>query len=501
MTTAGDSRRWRRALLVLGAFPLAWSAWMVQVSAHQALDPAVLRLIPPASAAPLGDPQDLIERGRLLFSQETFGGNGRTCASCHPPANNFTVDAKYIAKLNRKDPLFVAEWNPKLAELENPQLLRRFGLFTENLDGFDQPGVLRSAPHTLGMQVSIAPDKGDGAAGRDPFALAAATGWSGDGAPGDGSLRMFAVGAVVQHMPKTLRRVPGKDFRLPTEDELTAMLAYQLSLGRQAEIVVDPAVQGALAFRDIAVEDGRRLFHGAPTRASDTRSCGGCHAGAGANDKNGNNRQFATGVSLLPNAPACLAPGVAPGDGGFGSSPIRVVDGKSVCGGTKSFPITLRGNEAFNTPPLVEAADTPPYFHNNAAATLEDAVAFYTTDTFNASPAGAGRAFILTEDEIRRIAAFLRALNAVRNVDEAIASIDSAKSLPAARAKLEIEMASAQVQDAIEVLTTGPLKLFTQTQAAASLKAAQLKLGTGMKLALLAGAKVDLTRARGLMVQ
>jgi hypothetical protein len=178
-----------------------------------------------------------------------------------------------------------------------------------------------------------------------------------------------------------------------------------------------------------------------------------------------------------------------------------VVDGKSVCGGRKSFPIALRGNEAFNTPPLVEAADTPPYFHNNAAATLEDAVAFYTTDTFNASPSGAGRAFILTEDEIRQIAAFLRALNAVQNVDEAIAYIDSAKSLPAARAKLGIDMASAQVQDAIEVLTTGPLELFTQTQAVVSLKAAQLKLGAGTKLAQLAGAKVDLTRARGLMVQ
>ena len=60
----------------------------------------------------------------------------------------------------------MAEWNPKLAELENPQLLRRFGLFTENLDGFDQPGVLRSAPHTLGMQVSTSADKGDVAAGR-----------------------------------------------------------------------------------------------------------------------------------------------------------------------------------------------------------------------------------------------------------------------------------------------------------------------------------------------
>ncbi len=63
-----------------------------------------------------------------------------------------------------------------------------------------------------------------------------ATGWSGDGAPGDGSLRSFAIGAVTQHFPKTLNRIPGKDFRLPTEAELDALEAFQLSLGRQTEI-------------------------------------------------------------------------------------------------------------------------------------------------------------------------------------------------------------------------------------------------------------------------
>ena len=32
------------------------------------------------------------------------------------------------------------------------------------------------------------------------------------------------------------------------------------------------------------------------------------------------------------------------------------------------------GDGSFNIPPLAEAADTPPLFHNNAAATIEDAV-------------------------------------------------------------------------------------------------------------------------------
>ena len=36
--------------------------------------------------------QQLIERGRELFTKETFDGNGRTCATCHPATNNFTID-------------------------------------------------------------------------------------------------------------------------------------------------------------------------------------------------------------------------------------------------------------------------------------------------------------------------------------------------------------------------------------------------------------------------
>jgi cytochrome c peroxidase len=45
------------------------------------------------------------------------------------------------------------------------------------------------------------------------------------------------------------------------------------------------------------------------------------------------------------------------------------------------------GDGTFNIPPLVEAADTAPFFHNNASATLEEAVAFYNSPAFNNSPA------------------------------------------------------------------------------------------------------------------
>ncbi len=34
----------------------------------------------------------LIERGRLIFFNETFNGNGRTCGTCHRAENNMAID-------------------------------------------------------------------------------------------------------------------------------------------------------------------------------------------------------------------------------------------------------------------------------------------------------------------------------------------------------------------------------------------------------------------------
>jgi mono/diheme cytochrome c family protein len=37
-------------------------------------------------------PVEVIERGYQLFLEEICGGNGRTCAACHPRSNDFAVD-------------------------------------------------------------------------------------------------------------------------------------------------------------------------------------------------------------------------------------------------------------------------------------------------------------------------------------------------------------------------------------------------------------------------
>jgi cytochrome c peroxidase len=387
-----------------------------------------------------------IEHGRQLFFKETFEGNGRTCGTCHPATNNFTLDPAFVRALPRNDPLFVIRSTPELADLEIRRFLRE-GTILENVDGFANPGVMRGVPHTLALSTST--DNG-------------ATGWSGDGSPGN--LRDFATGAVTQHFPKTLARRACTlenfdpnlcDFRLPTSEELDAMEAFQLSLGRQQEIDLATLPE----FADDTVELGRALFQSAPARDGSTRACTACHTNGGTNDGD-----FDTGVAKLPNAPACRvrAGRGIPGDGGRGPEVGEVLTRAELCNSGAQQSIVFRGNGRFNTPPAIEAADTPPFFHNDTVATLEGSVAFYTTDTFNDSPAGRpNRAFVLDGAEVNAIAAFLRALNSMENIRSASAfssrALDPAELAPAAEL---VNWALAETTDAVEVLTQGPLKLF-----------------------------------------
>ena len=62
--------------------------------------------------------EQLIAEGRYLFFNETFDGNSRTCGSCHPAENNFTLDPAFIATLPDDDPLFVAPDDPRLLAIE-----------------------------------------------------------------------------------------------------------------------------------------------------------------------------------------------------------------------------------------------------------------------------------------------------------------------------------------------------------------------------------------------
>jgi cytochrome c peroxidase len=426
------------ALGMLAAFPPG-------VTEATPVDPAIMAKIGPKKANPGQNKKQLIERGRDLFMNETFKGNGRTCATCHPPTNNFTIDPEFIATLPPTDPLFVAERIPALATLENPALMRQFGLILENLDGLPpQDPVFRGVPHTLALPTSIKVDPAgaDSQTREDDSTVVQATGWSADGAPGDGSLRSFAIGAVVQHFPKTLNRIAGQDFRLPTPAELDAMEAFQLSLGRQTDLNL-----GAMTFLDDDVDAGKDLFiDGVDGVGGTAPTCSACHRNAGATDFTGFNGNIQTNVAMLVTPAREFARangGDLPGDGGFDAAPevTETVDGLDV---------TYRGNRTMNVPPLVEAADTGPFFHNNAVDTIEQAIAFYTTDTFSTDPAFK---FVLSSNQINQVGAFLRAINALENIRSSNAYSDQAQREVQKLARQTVKVVVAETEDALQVLT------------------------------------------------
>jgi cytochrome c peroxidase len=424
--------------------------------------------------SPPPDPKtELIEKGKEIFFNETFDGNGRTCGSCHPFENNFTIDPAFIATLPDNDPLFVAEFNPNLKEnFENPRLMREFALILENLDGFDDlenKFTMRGVPHVLGLPTSV-----DSAQGPR-------TGWSGDGAPGDGSLRAFATGAVIQHFTKTLNRIPGVDFRLPTDEELDALEAFQFSLGRQQDLDLPLPLKGTVAKR------GQELFLN-PT----TGKCFACHSNAGANgDPNVfgpgvGNLNFDTGVENLPDQPADLTGEKVPPDDGFG----------------------IPGDGTFNTPPVVEAADTGPFFHNNSVETIEGAVAFYNGDAFNNSPAGqliqgaTGSGINLDGTQVVEVAAFLRLINAIENIRESIAQLESSLQRRSGEAMERLDQALAETIDSITVLRGGGL----HPDAVAQLKEAKRKIKRAARSLFFRSkhtknAIAELEKARALLVE
>ncbi|GEM_PF-200589 len=376
----------------------------------------------PEANTPTSDP--LVGIGADVFFNEAFGGNGRTCGTCHRAENNMTIDPAFIATLPADDSLFVFETNPELADLEDGALLRGKGLIKENIDGFDDPEnkfVFRGVQHTFGLADSVPRDFSI-EPGHPPDEL---TGWSGDGAPGRGTLLEFTFGAVNQHMPQTLNRVTGQDFRLPTQLELDAVEAFQLFSGRQ-----DQPDVSAFTLKDTLAQEGKSLFEGPAL-------CGVCHNDAGSNVGNFDNFSQDTGVELRPEVGRLGLPA----DGGAGAVPDE--NGRL-------------GNGRFNTQPLIEAAETAPFFHNNTAATLEDAIRHYRTEAFlNSGVVQENPAFgdlILGAEDVPKIAAFLRVLNVAENIRQTRERVEYLRSHVGPGSDEILATAIADLRDGMEIL-------------------------------------------------
>jgi hypothetical protein len=65
--------------------------------------PWALMLIPLVAVVVVGQENTNPHEGRRLFNHETFGGNGRTCSTCHSPSNG-TLTQEQIADRFAEDP-------------------------------------------------------------------------------------------------------------------------------------------------------------------------------------------------------------------------------------------------------------------------------------------------------------------------------------------------------------------------------------------------------------
>ena len=402
----------------------------------------------------------LAEQGDILFSQETFQGNGRTCASCHVPTEAFGMPPSHVATVPNDDPLFVNEFNVNtlvvlgasqpsdfrigdvvtgslggsakiiagtgdtyfmygglglnvsgnvitdslgnsatlltvvqgdLDTLEDSNVLRGpRALVTENINGFDQPAFLRSSPTLLNIKHAA------------PFGL------SGEFA----TLQDFTSGAVQQHFPLSLNRVDGVDFRIPTAEELDAMTVFQESILTVADENFDEQNNFDRFVTTEAQKRGRELFFG-------EAKCSVCHNGPVLATSDGTlgtalgvNENFNTGVMLQQ---------------------INIDDGlppEQIIGQPDN-------SREFNTPPLMGIRDTAPFFHESSAATLLEAVQFYDSLAFRASPAATQVGTIdavADPQNAADIVAFLEALidapvDLTRNLDFAQVDIGVSSSL------------------------------------------------------------------------
>lgn len=409
---------------------------VVAIPPESPIDPVEPPVDPTDTASDPVDP--LVIAGEALFFNETFSGNGRTCGTCHRAENNFTIDPTFIAGLPQNDPLFVAEFNPDLAGLEDSIMLRQFGLIRANADGFENPTekfVVRSVSHLFGLASSLQSN-----ATQAPFQM---TGWSGDGAPGLGTLRDFSTGAVVQHFTRTLDRVEGTDFRLPTDTELDALEAFMLSLGVPATLDLQ-----TLRLTNTAAETGRVLFITEDSENGSKRAakCNACHRNAGALTIAGINQNFDTGVEDATHAADILG-ALRPRDGGFGRQLNDLTGGF--------------GDGTFNPVPLVHAADTAPYFHNNVAATLEEAIAHYESSAFRMS--AEGQRLLLADSggqeltvDVDALAAFLRVINLLENIRSSVDHLSRAKTyVTSAGIQKILTQATVDLDDVLRVLNEG----------------------------------------------
>jgi len=361
--------------------------------------------------------------GRRLFDAEQFAGNGRTCVTCHSKQTGTISPEDVQARLaeDQSDPLFLGDGLD-----DGVQGTSRITTHATIRIELQLPPWVKLANDPTARSIVV--NRGVPTTVDTPSFVKA-------GQPGlnkllvDGrapNLQQQALGAIHDHTENTVE---------PTALELDLIAEFQQNDGRffSSEAVRAFAKGGAAPTLPEGNTDserrGRLMFLDTPfTPGSKVGICALCHSGPMLNQAN----QFSLPVFGTPPGVRFFDIGVSKRN--IPTNPVMDFIVTNDDGTTVAFsspdpgmvltnprianPATPKsfGIDFFRTPILRGIAKTAPYFHDNSAKTLRDAVHHYVR-FFNfpcdVDPVGSctvGGLIELTEEDVDDITAFLKLL-------------------------------------------------------------------------------------------
>jgi len=318
--------------------------------------------------------------GKRLFELATFGGNGRTCQTCHSQASGTVSpkDAQERFAKDPNDPLFLHDGSDDglghgTSRMRTDATVLMTIHMAPNVQLADDPTartvvVRRGIPTTLNTP---ALDEVLMVDGRQP------------------SLEAQATGAIMDHAQGAV----------PSFADLQLIAAFQKTNG----FFSSPAVRrfalekgdapGLPSGNTASEKRGRRFFEDVPPDPTDGLKpglCAHCHSGPLFNQTN----QFAKDFIGLPIPPGQRFISVGVSEINEGGNPVRkfifnkgkmdefVLESPDpgralITGVPPAQDPTLEHVNAFKISPLRGIRRTAPYFHDNSAKTLEAVAAHY----------------------------------------------------------------------------------------------------------------------------
>jgi cytochrome c peroxidase len=347
--------------------------------------------------------------GKRLFERETFGGNGRTCQTCHSPSTGTLAAGDVLERYTKDplDPLFLHDGsddgngNGVTRILSDATVLVTIPL-PANVTLADDPSA-----RTVTLRRGIASTINTPAL--DPVLML-------DGR--QPTLEDQAAGAIRDHAQGVV----------PSAADLHSIAEFQ----KTAAFFSSPAVrQHALRGATLALpagrtdseKRGRRFFEDAPPDLSQGLKpglCSHCHSGPLLNTTNEFAQFFIPSPAPIPPGQRFLSVGVS--EFNTAVNPVREFvfnagtpqeahlfspdPGRALITGVIDDP-TLEHVNAFKISPLRGIRHTAPYFHDNSAKTLEDVAAHYAR-FFNVASGGL---IVLTPEDERDIVAYMKLLD------------------------------------------------------------------------------------------